>query len=196
MFMSQPRSRHDSLSEKSQRNDEREQNRRFPSSDVDSKQFLRIASWQKTSDSETSTIASEPDKGGTMLSWYRNISRRKFFIILIILLIVLFAAAIILTVVLVVVLPGRHHGDHDFTAIVFTPTIPYTTTVTTASVPYPVGYVVGTVFRYIPLGKVDSVMPDTRGYTYRKQLLTWGNDTISVLADNVTQGSLHLDTGN
>ncbi|CAJ0605387.1 unnamed protein product [Cylicocyclus nassatus] len=185
--------RHDSLDVEVLRNDELDRNGRFPSANVNSHQFLRIASWDKADDN--ASTPSNRNFAGTMRSWYRNISRRKLFIILIILLIVLFIAAVIITILFVVILPG-HHDNHGFTAIVVSPTAAHTTTVTTTPLPYPTGYVVGTMSRYVAIGEVDSVMPDMRGYKYRKQLLTWGNDTLAVLSDNVTLGELYLDTGN
>ncbi|KHJ82701.1 hypothetical protein OESDEN_17604, partial [Oesophagostomum dentatum] len=158
---------------------------RFPSPKVDSDQFLRIASWHNMSESEASTKISSRDIAETMRSWYRNVSRRKIFIILVILLVILFIAAVVLTIVLVV-LPG-HNNNHDFTAVIFTVTTPYTTASPTP-LPYPTGYVVGTLFRYVPVGVAESLVPDSRGFTYRRQLLTWGNDTITMLETNtITQ---------
>ncbi|KAL6736335.1 hypothetical protein Aduo_006699 [Ancylostoma duodenale] len=188
-----PRSRHESVGEQSAKSCERDQ--RFPSPMVDSGQFLRIVSWRDPSDSESSTPTPQPDLAGTMRSWYHGISRRKLFIILVILVVVLFIAAVIITIVLVFVLQGHSKKDHDFTAIIFTVTTPLPPT--TTPFPYPTGYVIGTLSRHVPLGVVDSLKPDNRGFTFREQLLAWGNNTLSLVGNNsVAQGQLYLETKN
>ncbi|EYC44957.1 hypothetical protein Y032_0444g1563 [Ancylostoma ceylanicum] len=188
------RSRHESVGDTSPKCSGRDQ--RFPSPMVDSGQFLRIVSWRDPSDSESSTPSPPPaDIAGTMRSWYHGISRRKLFIILVILVVVLFIAAVIITIVLVFVLQGHSKKDHDFTAVVFTVTTlpPPTTT----PFPYLTGYVVGTLSRHVPIGVADSVEPDNRGFTFRQQLLVWGNNTLSLIGNNsVVQGQLLLDTKN
>ncbi|RCN46919.1 hypothetical protein ANCCAN_07098, partial [Ancylostoma caninum] len=185
-----PRSRHESVGEHSVKNCERDQ--RFPSPMVDSGQFLRIVSWRDPSDSESSTPSPPPDIAGTMRSWYHGISRRKLFIILVILVVVLFVAAVIITIALVF---GHSKNDHDFTAIVFTVTTP--TPPTTTPFPYPSGYVIGTLSRHLPLGVVNSLEPDNRGFTFREQLLIWGNNTLSLVSNkSVVQGQLYLDIKN
>ncbi|ETN72865.1 hypothetical protein NECAME_13703 [Necator americanus] len=164
---------------------------------VDSGQFLRIASWREPSDSDTvtPTPSADTDIAGNMRTWYRNISRKKLFIIFVSLLVVLFIAAVIITVVLVLALQNHNKNEHEFTAIVFTVTSP--STPTAAPFRYVPGYVIGTKFRYVPLGTVNSLVPDIRGFTFMDQLLIWGDDTLSVIRnDTVSQGPLFLDTNN
>ncbi|KAK6738620.1 hypothetical protein RB195_020624 [Necator americanus] len=173
------RSRHESLGEQSPKISARDS--RFPSSMVDSGQFLRIASWREPSDSDTvtPTPSADTDIAGNMRTWYRNMSRKKLFIIFVSLLVVLFIAAVIITVVLVLALQNHNKNEHEFTAIVFTVTSP--STPTAAPFRYVPGYVIGTESRYVPLGTVDSLVPDIRGFTFMDQLLIWGDDTLQMV---------------
>ncbi|VDO89402.1 unnamed protein product [Heligmosomoides polygyrus] len=187
------RIRHESVGEQSPKTSDREN--RFPSPKVGSDQFLRIVSWQEPAESEQRTSPTpSSDIAGTVRSWCRNLSRRTLFIALIVLLAVLFIAAIVITLVVVFAIQGKH-DDHSFTAIVFT--MSTSSPPTPTPFPYPVGFVVGTLSHYVPLGAVASLVPDTRAFTFQQELLAYGNSTLSLLRNGtVDQSALILDGSN
>ncbi|VDO44426.1 unnamed protein product [Haemonchus placei] len=187
------RGRHESVGEQTAKS--RDMDHRFPSAEVDSDQFLKIVTWQESvPDQQSPTQTSSVDITGTVRSWYRRLSRRTLFIGLLVLLTVLFIIAIVITLVVVFALKGDHH-DHGFTAVVFT--IPTTSSPTPTPFPFPVGYVVGTSSRYVPLGFVSSLMPDTRAFAFRHQLLSYGNGSLHLINNNtILEATVLLNTSN
>ncbi|XGW09621.1 hypothetical protein V3C99_011698, partial [Haemonchus contortus] len=193
IFRKMSRGRHESVGEQTAKS--RDMDHRFPSAEVDSDQFLKIVSWQESvPDQQSPTQTSSVDITGTVRSWYRRLSRRTLFIGLLVLLTVLFIIAIVITLVVVFALKGDHH-DHGFTAVVFT--IPTTSSPTPTPFPFPVGYVVGTSSRYVPLGSVSSLEPDTRAFAFRNQLLSYGNGSLSLINNNtILEATVLLNTSN